>query len=112
MPAEINDEALEYLLARAGLSLSEAQKAELKTVYAGIAAMAERAHGRAGARLRLCRGGPPVSDPIPTIAEAARLIAAKELSPVELTRACLDRVRALDDRLHAFVHLTTEERAL
>jgi aspartyl-tRNA(Asn)/glutamyl-tRNA(Gln) amidotransferase subunit A len=48
---------------------------------------------------------------IPTIAEAARLIAAKRLSPVELTRACLDRVRALDERLHAFVCLT-EERAL
>src|SRR5947208_3697447 len=48
---------------------------------------------------------------IPTIADAARLIAARQLSPVELTRACLDRVRALDDRLHAFVHLT-EERAL
>src|SRR5947207_3629076 len=48
---------------------------------------------------------------IPTIAEAARQIAAKQLSPVELTRACLDRVKALDDRLHAFVHLT-EERAL
>ena len=30
---------------------------------------------------------------IPTIAEAARQIAAKELSPVELTRACLDRVK-------------------
>ena len=29
---------------------------------------------------------------IPTIAEAAKLIAAKKLSPVELTRACLDRV--------------------
>jgi aspartyl-tRNA(Asn)/glutamyl-tRNA(Gln) amidotransferase subunit A len=48
---------------------------------------------------------------IPTIAEAARLIAAKQLSPVELTRACLDRVQALDGKLHAFVHLT-EERAL
>src|ERR1043166_653880 len=48
---------------------------------------------------------------IPTIAEAAKQIAARQLSPVELTRACLDRVRALDDRLHAFVHLT-EERAL
>jgi aspartyl-tRNA(Asn)/glutamyl-tRNA(Gln) amidotransferase subunit A len=48
---------------------------------------------------------------VPTIAEAARLIAAKELSPVELTRACLDRVHALDAELHAFVHLT-EERAL
>src|SRR5437763_5698828 len=48
---------------------------------------------------------------IPTIAEAARLIAARQLSPVELTRACLDRIHALDDQLHAFVHLT-EERAL
>ena len=48
---------------------------------------------------------------IPTIAEAAKLIAAKKLSPVELTRACLDRVRELDGELHAFV-LVTEERAL
>ncbi|HEY1301104.1 MAG TPA: amidase [Stellaceae bacterium] len=48
---------------------------------------------------------------IPTIAEAARLIAAKKLSPVELTRACLDRVEALDGRLHAFVH-PTPERAM
>ena len=48
---------------------------------------------------------------IPTIAEAARLIAARELSPVELTRACLARVHALDEELHAVVHLT-EERAL
>src|SRR5947208_482466 len=48
---------------------------------------------------------------IPTIADAAKQIAARRLSPVELTRACLDRVQALDDRLNAFVHLT-EERAL
>ena len=48
---------------------------------------------------------------IPTIAEAARLIAARKLSPVELTRACLDRVHALDGELHSFV-LLTEERAL
>ena len=48
---------------------------------------------------------------IRTIAEAARQIAAKKLSPVELTRACLDRVRALDNRLHAFYQVT-EERAL
>ena len=52
-----------------------------------------------------------MSDAIPTIAEAARQIAAKQLSPVELTRACLDRVHALDGELHAFIHLT-EERAL
>ena len=42
MPADISDAALDFLLARAGLHLSEAEKAELKTVYAGIAQMAER----------------------------------------------------------------------
>jgi aspartyl-tRNA(Asn)/glutamyl-tRNA(Gln) amidotransferase subunit A len=52
-----------------------------------------------------------MTEAIPTIAEAARLIAAKELSPVELTRACLDRVRAFDERLHAFI-CRTEERAM
>ncbi len=30
MPSEISDEALDFLLARAGLSLNDAQKAELK----------------------------------------------------------------------------------
>ncbi len=48
---------------------------------------------------------------LPTIAEAARLIAAKQLSPVELTRACLDRIRALDPTLHAFIRVT-EDRAM
>ena len=42
MPADISDQALEFLLARAGLDLTDAQKAELKSVYAGIAGMAER----------------------------------------------------------------------
>ncbi len=48
---------------------------------------------------------------IPTIAEAAALIAAKKLSPVELTQACLARMTAMDNTLHAFI-LPTEERAL
>ena len=39
---DIKDEALEFLLARAGLQLTDEQKAELMTVYAGITAMAER----------------------------------------------------------------------
>jgi len=42
MPADMTDEALDFLLARAGLALTEAEKAELKAVYAGIAQMAER----------------------------------------------------------------------
>ncbi len=45
---------------------------------------------------------------IPTIAEAAAAIAARSLSPVELTRACLDRIAALDPALHAFIHLDAE----
>ena len=46
-----------------------------------------------------------------TIAEAGALIAAKKLSPVELTRMCLDRVAKLDPTLHSFL-LVTEERAM
>jgi aspartyl-tRNA(Asn)/glutamyl-tRNA(Gln) amidotransferase subunit A len=46
-----------------------------------------------------------------TIAEASALIAAKRLSPVELTKACLDRLHATEATLHAFV-LPTEDRAL
>jgi aspartyl-tRNA(Asn)/glutamyl-tRNA(Gln) amidotransferase subunit A len=46
-----------------------------------------------------------------SIAEADKLIAAKQLSPVELTRICLDRVRKLDPTLHSFL-LLTEDRAM
>jgi hypothetical protein len=42
MQSEIDDAAFAFLLARAGLCLTDEQKAELKGVYAGIAAMAER----------------------------------------------------------------------
>ena len=42
MPTPINDGAFEYLLARAGLTLSDAEKAELKAVCDGIAGFAER----------------------------------------------------------------------
>jgi aspartyl-tRNA(Asn)/glutamyl-tRNA(Gln) amidotransferase subunit A len=43
-----------------------------------------------------------------TIAEASRLIAKRELSPVELTEACLHRIEALDKQLDSFVTLTAE----
>ncbi len=46
-----------------------------------------------------------------TIAEAGKLIAARKLSPVELTKTCLDRVKAMDPVVNAFL-LVTEERAL
>ncbi len=47
----------------------------------------------------------------PTIAEAARLIAGRQLSPVELTMACLARIDALDRRISSFL-LTRPEAAL
>ncbi|MFO1163269.1 MAG: amidase [Reyranellaceae bacterium] len=43
-----------------------------------------------------------------TIAEASRLIAARKLSPVELTEACLGRIEALDHKLDSFVTLTAD----
>jgi len=45
-------------------------------------------------------------------ADAATLaakIAAKELSSVELTQACLDQIEATDDRYHAFLHVAGEQ---
>src|SRR5258708_29527076 len=47
----------------------------------------------------------------PTIAEAARLIASRRLSPVELTTACLARIEALDPHINSFL-LTRAEAAL
>src|SRR5262249_49490707 len=46
-----------------------------------------------------------------TIAEAAALIAARKLSPVELARAQLGRIERLDGELRCFL-LVTAERAL
>jgi len=43
-----------------------------------------------------------------SIAEAARSFQAGELSPVELTRACLERIEALEPKLNAFVTLLPE----
>ena len=42
MTVPMTDQAFEYLLERAGLTLTEAEKADLRTVVDGIAAMAER----------------------------------------------------------------------
>ena len=44
-----------------------------------------------------------------TIAEAARLIERKELSPVELVESRLDRIARLDGRLNIFIRVLAEE---
>ncbi len=43
-----------------------------------------------------------------TISQAAAPIAARKLSPVELTEACLSRIAALDSQLDSFVTLTPD----
>ena len=40
-----------------------------------------------------------------TIAEAARLIEKRELSPVELVDSRLDRIARLDGKLNSFIRL-------
>jgi aspartyl-tRNA(Asn)/glutamyl-tRNA(Gln) amidotransferase subunit A len=44
-----------------------------------------------------------------SLAEAANLIAKRELSPVELTQAMLDRIAALDPKLHAYYTVFSAE---
>jgi aspartyl-tRNA(Asn)/glutamyl-tRNA(Gln) amidotransferase subunit A len=46
-----------------------------------------------------------------TLLEAARLIAHREISPVELTQERLKRIHTLDDKINAFITLT-EDSAL
>src|SRR5258708_35415110 len=43
-----------------------------------------------------------------TIAELARRLRLKEVSPVELTRACLERIEKLNPALNAFITVTAE----
>jgi len=43
-----------------------------------------------------------------TISEAAAGLRRKEFSPVELTKACLARIEAIDGKLHSFITPTTD----
>ncbi len=44
-----------------------------------------------------------------TVAEASHLLRTRALSPVELTRSCLERIEALNPRLNAFITVTGEQ---
>ena len=44
-----------------------------------------------------------------TIAEAAELIQRREVSPVALTRACLERIEQVEGRLNAFITVLRDE---
>ena len=43
-----------------------------------------------------------------SIHEAQQLIKDRQLSPIELTHAVLDRIQAVDDKLHAYINLMTD----
>src|SRR3954471_1302071 len=43
-----------------------------------------------------------------TLASAAKLIRSKEIKPVELTEAVLDRIARLNDRMRAFITVTAD----
>ncbi len=83
-----------------------------RTVLAGLAA-------GSGAVLlgtldcgRRSAGPAPAGDPaLLDLAEAARAVRGRTLSPVDLTRACLERIERLDPQLNAFITVTPE-RAL
>jgi aspartyl-tRNA(Asn)/glutamyl-tRNA(Gln) amidotransferase subunit A len=44
--------------------------------------------------------------PLLDLAEASRAVQKKEVSPVELTRACLERIERLNPKLNAFITVT------
>ncbi|MCH8745853.1 MAG: Asp-tRNA(Asn)/Glu-tRNA(Gln) amidotransferase subunit GatA [Chloroflexi bacterium] len=44
-----------------------------------------------------------------TISQAGALLQRQELSPVELTRAFLDRIEATNDQLHSFITILSEQ---
>ena len=50
-----------------------------------------------------------MSAPFWTIAEASAALAKREVSPVELAETCLQRIEALDGRLHSYVLVLADE---
>src|SRR2546421_10059559 len=44
-----------------------------------------------------------------SLAEAARLVGGKEVSPVELVDCCLERIAAVNDRLKAYITVYDEQ---
>jgi nitrate reductase assembly molybdenum cofactor insertion protein NarJ len=48
MPPTLTDPVLEYLLQNSGLTLTDAEKADLKTIHDGLAAMKARVRQKRG----------------------------------------------------------------
>ena len=84
-----------------------------RAVLMGLAAGSGAAVlGTLGYSLRRAARRDPDGDPaLLDLAAAARAVRERSLSPVDLTRACLDRIARLDPRLNTFITVTAE-RAL
>ena len=54
---------------------------------------------------------PATELPLMDLADVSRLVQKKEVSPVKLTRACLERIARLNPKLNAFITVT-EDSAL
>ena len=50
----------------------------------------------------------PPALPFPTIAQASRAIRHKQISPLELTQICLQRIEAINPKVNAFITLTAD----
>lgn len=44
-----------------------------------------------------------------TVSDASKRVAAGEISPVDLTEACLARIEAVDDEIHSFIHVAVDQ---
>ena len=76
---------------------------------AAAAAAAPGAGRTAGDSRPLGPAAPPADLPYLSLTEASALIKSRRLSPVELTRAMLDRIDRLDSAVGAFITVTREE---
>jgi aspartyl-tRNA(Asn)/glutamyl-tRNA(Gln) amidotransferase subunit A len=65
--------------------------------------------GPKGSRFQGSEVPPPGELPYLSIREAAALLRSRKLSPVELTKAVLDRIDRLEPRVHAFITIARDE---
>lgn len=77
----------------------------LATAACGTAAFAATACIADEASKRLASGGPAML----TLQEASEAIRSRTISPVELTRACLDRITRFDEKLNSFITVSAEK---
>src|ERR1051326_241699 len=76
----------------------------MKTAFAGVGAalVSKNIFGAVGSETNITQKNQL------TLAQASDLLRTKNASPVELTRACLERIKQLNPKLNAFITVTAE----